>query len=188
MTRRASMKRVTVACLVALPVFASTVVAQESPYVTVEGRLIKALSAEEVDGYLEGRGMGFALAAELNGYPGPRHVLELADSLGLDAPRRDSVRAVFDRMHAEAVRLGTGIVAAEAALDSAFAQRRIAAHELSDRLARIASLRGELRYVHLAAHLEVTALLSDHERYEYQRLRGYTGNHRMEHGAHQQHR
>ena len=30
-----------------------------------------------------GRGMGLALAAELNGYPGPAHVLELADKLDL---------------------------------------------------------------------------------------------------------
>ena len=32
-----------------------------------------------------GRGMGLALAAELNGYPGPSHVLELADKLKLSA-------------------------------------------------------------------------------------------------------
>ena len=33
-------------------------------------------------------GMGLALAAELNGYPGPAHVIELAKSLGLSEPQR----------------------------------------------------------------------------------------------------
>jgi hypothetical protein len=32
--------------------------------------------------------MGLALAAELNGYPGPAHVIELAKSLGLSEPQR----------------------------------------------------------------------------------------------------
>ena len=36
---------------------------------------IKALSTEDVDGYLGGKGMGFAKAAELNGFAGPSHVL-----------------------------------------------------------------------------------------------------------------
>jgi len=34
-----------------------------------ETREIKALSTEEVDGYLKGEGMGLAKAAELNGFP-----------------------------------------------------------------------------------------------------------------------
>ena len=52
-----------------------------SPYAGEEGREIKALSAADVDAYLTGQGMGFAKAAELNGYAGPKHVLELAAEL-----------------------------------------------------------------------------------------------------------
>ena len=55
----------------------------QSPYVNDQGRALKALSADEAAGYLEGRGLGLAKPAELNGYPGPMHVLELADALAL---------------------------------------------------------------------------------------------------------
>jgi hypothetical protein len=54
----------------------------EAPYAGHQERPIKALAPEEVAGLLGGEGMGYALAAELNHYPGPRHVLDLADSWG----------------------------------------------------------------------------------------------------------
>src|SRR5262245_1477224 len=54
-----------------------------SPYAGLDSRDIKALSAEQLADLKAGRGMGLALAAELNGYPGPLHVLELADRLQL---------------------------------------------------------------------------------------------------------
>ena len=41
-----------------------------SPYTGQEKREIRALSKEEVHGYLSGDGMGFAKPAELNHYPG----------------------------------------------------------------------------------------------------------------------
>lgn len=53
------------------------------PYAGLETRQIKALSGEPVAELRAGEGMGLALAAELNGYPGPRHVLDLANQLGL---------------------------------------------------------------------------------------------------------
>jgi hypothetical protein len=163
--------------LAALLAWAVSAPAQESPYVSYQDRSIKALSADEIDALLAGEGMGFALSAELNGYPGPRHVLDFADSLALDGERRRAVQTIFDRTHAEAVRLGTSIVGLEASLDSAFATRRITPSALETALTRIASLRGELRYVHLGAHLEVAALLSVAEIREYQCLRGYAAGH-----------
>ena len=57
--------------------------AQQSPYAGLEDRPIKALSDEERNAYLNGAGMSLALAAELNGLPGPKHVLELAEELSL---------------------------------------------------------------------------------------------------------
>ena len=45
-----------------------------SPYAGQETREIKALSRDEINGYLSGDGMAFAKAAELNHYPGPKHV------------------------------------------------------------------------------------------------------------------
>jgi hypothetical protein len=159
--------------LVTLLAAAGPALAQQSPYANRATQPIKALTPDEIAGYLAGAGMGFALAAELNGYPGPRHVLELADSLELDAKRRTAVQAVFDDMNATARRLGEAIVAAEAGLDSAFAQGRITEADLADRVLGIASLRGRLRVVHLSAHLAVTDLLTPAERHAYQRLRGY---------------
>jgi hypothetical protein len=153
---------------VAIPAFA-----QQSPYAAREQSSIKALAPEEVAGYLSGAGMGFGLAAELNGYPGPRHVLELADSLGLDPDRRIAVQAIFDGMISEARQLGAALVAAEAGLDSAFAGGRISEAELEDRVLRAETFRGRLRVAHLRAHVAVADLLTPAERHAYRRLRGY---------------
>ena len=54
-----------------------------SLYSGMETRRVKALSEEQIADLEGGRGMGLALAAELNGYPGPLHVLELAETLDL---------------------------------------------------------------------------------------------------------
>jgi hypothetical protein len=40
--------------------------------------------------------MGLALAAELNGYPGPIHVLQLSDKLGLTPEQKARVQSLFD--------------------------------------------------------------------------------------------
>lgn len=50
-----------------------------SPYSGTEARPVKALNEQQVADLRAGRGMGLALAAELTGYPGPSHVLELGD-------------------------------------------------------------------------------------------------------------
>jgi hypothetical protein len=44
---------------------------------------VKTLSDEQIADLKAGRGMGLALAAELNGYPGPSHAVELAGPLDL---------------------------------------------------------------------------------------------------------
>jgi hypothetical protein len=53
------------------------------PYSGMQSRSNKSLSDLQVADLQSGRGMGLALAAELNGYPGPSHVLELAENHGL---------------------------------------------------------------------------------------------------------
>jgi len=58
-------------------------VAYAQPYAGQNARDIKALSAAEVAQYLAGDGMGYTKSAELNGFPGPLHALELADKLHL---------------------------------------------------------------------------------------------------------
>lgn len=147
--------------------------AAPSPYAGLEARPIKALSAERRDGLLAGAGLGYAMAAELNGHAGPKHVLELAAALALTPEQRAGVQASFDRMHAESVRLGTALVAAEEQLDRRFAHRHLDAARLAELTAAIARLEGELRYAHLVAHLETDALLTAEQRARYVELRGY---------------
>jgi len=182
------MLRASVAVLVATVSVVSVAAAQRSPYAGREAQAIKALTPDEIRAYLAGEGMGFALPAELNGYPGPRHVLELADSLGLTPERRTRVQEIYDEMHAAAVRLGESVVAAEAGLDSSFASGRASATDLETRLTQIADLQGQiadlqgqLRFVHLSAHLRMMTVLSREQIEAYQRLRGYAGGHEHRH-------
>ena len=91
-----------------------------SPYAGEEQREIRALSAEQVEGLLAGKGMGYAKAAELNGYPGPKHVLELAEELDLSEAQRTATERIFAEMAAQARTLGAELVAAERALDQDF--------------------------------------------------------------------
>lgn len=160
---------------------ATPLVAQDTPYVGLETREIKALSAEQIAGYLNGDGMGYALAAELNSYPGPRHLLELADSLVLTPEQRERVQVAFDAMRAEAVRLGREIVSAEARLDSLFATGAIDDASLEEAVTELGRLEGMLRYVHLRAHLATHATLTDHQRMRYDQLRGYGSARGAEH-------
>src|SRR6195256_6891544 len=85
------------------------------PYSGMQNRSIKALSEQQVADLKAGRGMGLALAAELNGYPGPSHLLELADQLGLSDAQRVTVRSLFDAMKAETIPIGARLIAQEAA-------------------------------------------------------------------------
>ena len=66
--------------------------------------------------------MGLARAAELNSYPGPMHVLELADRLALTEDQRAATQALMARMRSEAQRVGAAIIAAEQTLDRDFAR------------------------------------------------------------------
>ena len=148
-----------------------------SPYAGMEERPIKALSPGEVESYRAGHGMGYAMAAELNSYPGPKHVLELAGELQLSEEQLATTRAAFDSMHAEAVRLGAEIVERERTLDRSFAEGTITEIALRDAVAELGRLQGELRFVHLRAHLEMRGLLALHQVHTYDRLRGYGAGH-----------
>ncbi len=156
------------------------------PYAGQQARRIKSLSEAEIEGYLKGEGMGFAKVAELNHYPGPRHVLDLADQLDLTPEQRSTTRALFERMRARAVELGERLVEQEAELDRLFAEARIDDDGLQRALHGIALLQAELRANHLRAHLAMRELLTERQIAEYDRLRGYTGgqDHGHGHGAH----
>lgn len=158
------------ALLTALTVAAAS---DPSPYVDFEERQIKALSEDQVAGYLAGRGMRLALAAELNRFPGPKHVIELADELELEASQRTAVQRSFDRMHRDAVSLGQELVARERELDRLFAGGRVDEAGLEKVVAEIGRVTGQLRFVHLRAHLDMRDVLSGDQIDSYTALRGY---------------
>ncbi len=145
------------------------------PYAGLQARPIKALSDDQVADLKAGRGMGLAMAAELNGYPGPMHVLELADKLHLGTGQKETVEKLFAAMKGDAVPLGQKLIDAEASLDKSFADRTITQAELDRATQAIATLQGELRVAHLKYHLLVSSLLTPEQRNRYAELRGYTG-------------
>ena len=156
--------------------------AQASPYAGQETRAIKALSPQEIESLLGGKGMGFAKSAELNGYPGPAHVLELGDALALTPEQWESTRALFAAMEREAIAVGRSLVAAERELEALFANRTATPERLTDALARTGELQARLRGVHLKAHIEQTALLTAEQTARYAELRGYSSGGASHHG------
>ncbi|MEX0915027.1 MAG: hypothetical protein WD397_11365 [Wenzhouxiangellaceae bacterium] len=168
------------AMVLALP-NAGAIASEASPYSGEEAREIKALSDPDISGLLAGKGMGYAKAAELNGYPGPAHVLELAEELSLTADQQAETQAIFDRMQASAKDLGAELVAAERELDQAFKDKSIDESSLPELVREIGEIESRLRAVHLDAHLRQTGLLADHQIARYKMLRGY------QHGGHGSH-
>jgi Spy/CpxP family protein refolding chaperone len=148
-----------------------------SPYAGLETRDIKALGPDEIAAYENGDGMRYALAAELNRYPGPKHVLELADELRLSPEQRARMEEIFHAMRESARDLGGRIIAAERELDAGFAGGTIDADRLQHQTAAIATLQGELRATHLAAHLTTRVVLTPEQVERYDELRGYAGGH-----------
>jgi hypothetical protein len=146
-----------------------------SLYAGDDQRQIKALSSEKVLEYLQGEGMGLARVAELNHYPGPRHVIDLADQLELSDAQRGTLRERLESMRSEAVRLGRTIVDLERELDSLFAEGEPTEEAVVSRLTEIAQFEGRLRFVHVREHLHTRSLLSAEQVERYDHLRGYSG-------------
>lgn len=144
-----------------------------SPYVSQQASPIRGLSPQEVEDLLQGRGAGFARTAELNGYPGPRHVLDLADPLGLEPRQRAVAESLFAAMGAAARELGREILEREQRLSAAFASHTVSAGELRATAESLGVLYGRLRAVHLAAHVELTQHLTSEQIHRYDALRGY---------------
>jgi hypothetical protein len=172
------MNRLTIAAALILT---ATAASAQTPYAGMQTRPIKALSEQQVADLGAGRGMGLALAAELNGYPGPSHVLELADKLELSADQRASVKAMLDSMKAEALPLGSKLIEQEADLDKQFASRTITPESLKASTAAVAVTQGQLRETHLKYHLSTISVLSPHQMHRYAQLRGYGGDKPMKH-------
>lgn len=156
----------------------------QSPYAGLQTRPIKALSVEQVADLKAGRGMGLALPAELNGYPGPRHLLDLADQLGLSATQRDALQAMFDAMKAEAIPIGERLIEQETELDGLFSGRQATAETVAAATVAIGETQARLRNAHLKFHLSTVAVLQPDQIERYQQLRGYGKAPTTPHGHH----
>ena len=155
------------------PGHAGTAGHAHNPYSALQSRTIKALSDRDIADIRAGKGMSLALPAELNGYPGPSHVLELAGPLKLSEPQRARTEALFKQMQAEAIAAGEAWIEAEASLDQLFKGRQVTPDTLSRATARAASAHGRVRETHLRYHLMMMEVLSPEQVSQYKQLRGY---------------
>jgi hypothetical protein len=158
--------------LIASPCFAQS----RSPYVAFESRAIKSLSDQQISDLRAGLGLSLALAAELNGYPGPRHTLELAKDLNLSNEQHSKVQALFESMTTESIVIGERLIAQEAELDKQFANRTITLQTLHSLIDEIGQTQAALRETHLKYHLQTLDLLTSAQAQRYVQLRGYTGS------------
>ena len=143
-----------------------------------------ALSPEEIEQYRAGAGMGYAKAAELNHFPGPMHVLELAAALGLSAEQRAATERLMQAHKAEARALGAKLVAAEQALEQLFRSGGVTDAELAKAVGEAARVQGEYRLAHLETHRRMRALLNEEQVKRYDTLRGYSSGTPPQHRKH----
>jgi hypothetical protein len=93
--------------------------------------------------------MGLARPGEINGYPGPRHVLDLADELALTSEQQTAVQALFDQMQTEAIALGDRFLDRYAALEQAFRAGTITIDSMQQQTAELGVIEGQIRATHL---------------------------------------
>lgn len=106
-----------------------------------------------------------AKPGELNGYPGPRHVLDAVEAgeFELTSEQQNQVETLYAEMRGEAVVLGEQIIEAEQTLDDTLQELVFAS----------AALYGRLRIVHLKYHLAMVEILTPEQVAQYNELRGY---------------
>lgn len=146
------------------------------PYRGFEGRDIASLSANDIEQLEAGAGWGLALPAELNGYPGPMHVLELGEELVLTDQQLRAFQSIFKEMKSEAIEAGKAFIAAERRLEQAFESGGITLNELRELVSNAEQKRADLRFIHLSRHLQSIKLLTEEQIEKYSKVRGYTSD------------
>jgi Spy/CpxP family protein refolding chaperone len=171
---------VTVGLLTAVPAFAqhhasahSQMKQGHSAYAGMQTRAIKALSEQQITDLRAGKGMSFALPAELNGYPGPSHTLELAGPLDLSEEQKLKVQKLFEQMQTEAKALGEQVISREYELDRLFKDGKASPASIEEATAKAAQVQGQLRASHLKYHLNTKDVLTPQQVAKYNQLRGY---------------
>lgn len=119
----------------------------------------------------EGRGFGMAFVADQNGYPGPMHVVELKDRLKLTADQEAKAQALMHAMFSESKPKSARLLELEAKLRRLFADRTADVTAVRATVAEVERARGEVRLVHLLAHLKTRELLTEDQRRIYHEAR-----------------
>ena len=132
---------------------------------------------QEREAIEKAQGFGMALVADRNGYPGPRHILDLAPHLHLSSQQSEKVDLLFASMRQDALAFGRMLLENEATLEKLFAAGAVDAVAARRLVEESATLRAQLRWVHLSAHLEAYKLLTPEQRTRYHDLRYGTGDH-----------
>ncbi len=156
--------------------FSASKHSHESKYVGQEKREIKSLSESDIEELKNGRGWGLAKAAELNGVPGPAHLLEMKDEIDLSAKQVRAIEDLFEKMKQEAIPLGLELIELERILNNHFANGTITYELLAVLLEKIAQVQKKLRYVHLSTHLKTPNILTSEQIALYNKLRGYSSD------------
>jgi hypothetical protein len=137
-----------------------------------EGTGIPALSEAQAAGYLDGKEMLHASVAELNHYPSPRRVFELAEALELTEGQRRAATELHEETRREAIRLGTELVALEQKLNRIFVWDQATADNIAKIVLDIGTLQAQLRLTHLVASIRQKPLLTEEQVRRYDELQG----------------
>lgn len=147
-----------------------------SPYAGQQKRDLKAFPPEVIKQLKEGSGMpfyGMAKPAELNSYPGPKHILQVKEKLGFSDKQEKQIQQIFDSMNRQAEALGDSLLANERKIEQAFSSNQITRKKLRELVNRSGTIYGRLRFAHLQAHLKAKQVLNEEQIQQYDEWRGY---------------
>ncbi len=162
--------------LMPLSTFSAADHSHKSKYAGEEKREIKSLSETDIEELKNGKGWGLAKAAELNGLPGPAHLLEMKEEIHLSAKQIRLIEDLYIKMKKDAIPLGLELIELERELNNHFSNRTITDELLGILLERIAQIQKKLRYVHLSTHLKTPNILTPEQISLYNKLRGYSSD------------
>jgi hypothetical protein len=168
--------QVLVLILIATFAFSAADHTRKSKYAGEEKREIKSLSTIDIEELQNGKGWGLAKAAELNGVPGPVHLLEMKEEIDLSAEQIQAIEDIYRKMKQEAVPLGLELIELERELNNHFANRTITNELLRQILQKISQVHRQLRFVHLSTHLKTPDILKSEQITLYNKLRGYSSD------------
>jgi len=135
----------------------------QSKYAGQEKRIIKSLSENDIQQLKSGKGWGLAKAAELNGVPGPSHIMQMKDKISLTHEQEAKVRTLFEEMQSQAIPLGKKLIQLEKNLNESFANKSVTSVLLNQQLESISIVHKELRYLHLVTHLKTPDILTSQQ-------------------------